>query len=289
MRSLEDPPRLKISASYCHDRFCSPCQRSRSLVIAQNLKDLIQHKQVRMVTLTIATDLLPLADALTMLYNSFQQLRRTPLWKSTVWGGCAILEVKRSATLPRWHPHLHVLTEGKYLSQGHLTQVWYSITGTSHIVDIRMVKSPDHAASYVTKYLTKPTALRYTNHDDLLDETIVALKGRRSVMPFGTWYGLRLTRPIPDGDWIPVLPLADLIRRAAGGSPPDIALLNALQEHRQCPIAPDNLTRGPPASKSLTPRSAPYAVSASITTPGPLSATGLYADSALSTTPTMHN
>lgn len=250
MADPEDAEHVRINAAYCHDRFCAPCQHARGENIRYNLTDFIKDKDVRLLTLTVASDGQPLAKMIAHLYKSFAALRRTTLWQSHVTGGLAVLEVKRSARLPRWHPHLHVLIEGTYLEQGHLTVLWHAITKTSFILDIRKATRPDHTAAYVVKYITKPTALKFTNHPNLLDECIVAMRGRRTLLQFGTWYGISLTSDPVQILWQPVAPLHDIITRAARFEPFAIRMLATLEAKRQCRTARENPNRGPPASYS---------------------------------------
>lgn len=247
MQSAENPDVLKVSAEYCHDRFCNPCQHTRARLIAENMKDYIGNKQIRMITLTVATDGLSLPDSLKILYDGFRHLRRTKLWKSKVFGGCAFLEVKRSATSERWHPHLHILCEGLYIETGHLALTWHNITKTSFIVDVRLVGSPDKVCDYVVKYLTKPMALRYTNHEHLLDETMMALKGRRSILAFGTWYRLKLNQPISTDTWRFICTLDELIKRSNSNELFAQRVLATLTEHAPWP---DTLTNPKPSPRS---------------------------------------
>jgi hypothetical protein len=258
MQSNENPDVLKVSATYCHDRFCNPCQHTRARLIAENMKDFIAYKQIRMITLTVATDGMALSASLKLLYDSFRQLRRTKLWKSKVTGGCAFLEVKRSANSERWHPHLHILCEGLYLEQGHLTLTWHNITKTSFIVDIRLVGSPDKVCDYVVKYLTKPMALRYTNHQHLLDETIMALKGRRSILAFGTWHQLKLSLPLSTDTWKFICTLDELIKRANANEHFAQRVLAALTEHTPCPPEQDNPRPSPRSPPFLESPSVPF-------------------------------
>jgi len=51
-------------------------------------------------------------------------------------------------------PHAHVLFRGQPVSKHWLSRAWRDLT-RSYIVDIRKVSSLEHAATYLTKYLTK--------------------------------------------------------------------------------------------------------------------------------------
>lgn len=268
MANPDNPEHLRINATYCHDRFCAPCQRARAQNIRFNLADFIQKKDVRLLTLTVASDGQPLAKMIAHLYASFTLLRRSRLWQAHVTGGLAVLEVKRSARSPRWHPHLHVLIEGTYIEQGHLTTLWHSITRTSFILDILRPKSHHDTATYVVKYLTKPTALKFTNHPELLDECIVAMKGRRTLLQFGTWYGISLTTDPVRILWRAIAPLHEIITRAAQFDPYALRLLETLEAKRRCQTDQANQNRGPPEPSSPINPIAPFARTHSTPRPG---------------------
>lgn len=213
----EDPGRFRIVADLCHDRFCRPCARARGATIAANLRTYLGKRPFRFVTLTIRTDGLSLKDALDKLYRSFARLRRSSLWTSRVDGGCAICEIKRGRDAQRWHPHLHLILEGRYLPQAELKKHWLRITRDSFVVDVRMGRSTDEAAGYVTKYVSKPFDQAVVESPDSLREAMHALHGRRLVLTFGTWRGWRLLdTPSPTG-WSPVASLEDLLVRAESG------------------------------------------------------------------------
>jgi len=227
-QDANDPARVCIKADYCHDRFCVPCQTARNLRLRNELLRLLRGRTLRFVTLTIATPAMPLANALTKLLTSFRRLRESKLWKSHITGGLAVLEVKRSSRSPRWHPHLHILCEGSFIPQRALSNAWRAITKTSFVVDVRYVGDSDKAAAYVTKYVTKPVAAHVHNSNDLLDEAILAMKGRRTLIQFGTFYGTDLFRHRDTTDWVALVPLNRVIADALAGHQPAAGILAAL-------------------------------------------------------------
>lgn len=227
-RSIDDPTQYRIRCNRCHDRFCLPCGQERSRVIAHNVHERLDAKHARFVTLTLKSSGESLADLLDLLYTSFAKLRRTRLWSQTQVGGVAFLEIKWSEPTGRWHPHLHILTEGKYLAKQALSDAWKKATGGSFIVDVRKIHSADRAVAYVVKYASKPSDPSILRMPDRLDEAIVALKGRMLCLTFGTWRGVKLT-DVPDtGTWTPIAPLSQLIRQARSGNPAARAILSHL-------------------------------------------------------------
>jgi len=192
----------RVRASYCGDRFCVPCSVARSAKIRPKLKKLCEGKRVRFVTLTRTGDDASLVDALNDVYRSFGKLRECRLWRSSVTGGAAVVEITRGKNLRHWHVHLHILCVGSYLPQRELSEAWRHASGGSFIVHVREVK--DHAAGidYTCKYVTKGFDRSVVLDPDALLECVVALRGRRLLAAFGEWYGsnVELERDNP-GDW----------------------------------------------------------------------------------------
>jgi hypothetical protein len=121
---------------------------------------------------------------------------------------------------------------------------WWRITGNSKIVDIKPCKHADHAAHYVTKYITKPVPNSVINKPEQLREMILALQGRRLVLTWGTWRGVRLSDPLDDTTWKAVASLPVLYRRRDVGNLDAYLILAHLEE--QLPEARIVAGRGPP-------------------------------------------
>ena len=138
---------------------------------------------------------------------------------STLAGGAAWLELKLASDHTHWHPHLHVLHEGRYIEQGWLATDWHRITGDSYIVDVRNIKGHRDVVRYVTSYASKPLGLALTHHRSMLIEALADMTARRLMTTFGSWRGLKLCAHSPAIDWQPIAPLAELLIRAAAGDP----------------------------------------------------------------------
>jgi hypothetical protein len=205
-----------------------PCAQERSFIIAGNVLDEVRKLEVRFLTLTVKTDGLPLIAALEKLHVAFGKLRRRTWFSRRVWGGVAFLELTYSHKEERWHPHLHCLCTGTYIDKFKLSKMWHEITGDSFIVDIRRPKNTKHVAFYVTKYASKPFNNTFLNHADLLDEAIVAMKGRKLSLTWGTWRGLQLTETPDEGAWDHVAPLNSIVLQAASGDADALRILKAL-------------------------------------------------------------
>lgn len=201
MKHKTAPNRYKLVPSACHDRLCIPCQRSRSHRITDNLKTRLTERPYRMLTLTLRSSSAPLNDQVTRLLRSFRNLRNTSLWKDRVEGGAAFLEVTKNADTGMWHPHLHCILEGRYYLKESIKAAWLAATGDSHVIDIRLVKSRERVIHYVTKYVTKHTDTQIVADPEALDELILALRGRRLLITFGTWHKWRLLQDPDEKHW----------------------------------------------------------------------------------------
>jgi len=207
--------RWRLSANYCRDRCCQPCGAARSHQVEAALRSWIDDRPLRFVTLTLRhTPHLTLAEQLKRLYDCFGCLRRRIWWKDKVKGGVAILELKLGHDA-LWHPHLHILLESKFLPQKGLSHEWFAVTGDSYIVDVRLVGGTDNELRYVCKYVGKPLDSSVYNRAPMLDEFVRAIKGKRLILPFGTWHKLNLDAESKQSiGWITIGSLAGLIADA---------------------------------------------------------------------------
>ncbi len=185
---------------------------------------MIGTQPVSFITLTLSGKNKGLHELIDKLYRSFKALRNHPTWSEKVEGGAAFLEIKYNDKSQRWHPHLHIIAKASYIDQGELSEAWRTITKDSFIVDIRRVRNPEITGRYVTKYASKPLNSSFSNTPALLDESILALKGRRLCMCFGTWFGTPLDLAedaeladdlIDAGGWTCISTLEHMCERAA--------------------------------------------------------------------------
>lgn len=177
----------RIVASTCKDRFCVPCGRSRAWTLRNNLANKADGLTLRMLTLTLQHTDRPLADQLDHLHTAFRTLRRSRLWRDRVRGGLAFVEIALSATDGCWHPHYHILLDSDYLPQAQLAALWLDATGTSRVIDIRLVRDRRIIDGYVTKYVTKPIPAAVYRQPDRLQAAVDALAHRRLYWAIGSW------------------------------------------------------------------------------------------------------
>lgn len=230
MRSRTDPEHFALRSECCHDRWCPACSKSRAMVLRCNLEPLLKGRAIRFVTLTLKHDDSPLNVKLDLLHSCFDALRQRSFWTAAVDAGVAFLEVKHNTETSRWHPHLHVLCVGRYLPQATLKSEWLAVTGTSHIVDVRLVKDENKVAQYVTKYITKPCPNDLYRDHAALCEAIRTLKGRRLVTTFGAWRGHALLKNETLDDWEPLMPWPELLTRCREGDPIAIGIYRSVSK-----------------------------------------------------------
>lgn len=214
-----DERRHRIKASYCGDRFCLPCANARARRVSEHFEKLAEGGSVLKIELTLRHEGGSLLDALRRLYAGFEKLRKSDGWKRAIRGGVAFVEIKRGANSGEWHPHLHVVCVGSYFEQKALSAAWQKATGASYVVWIRRAEQESGAVRYACKYAGKGWDHGCSKDHGSLVECIVALRGRRLFLTFGTWYGISVQRP-SGGDptaWRNVCRLSRLCRATARG------------------------------------------------------------------------
>lgn len=249
-RSVTDPAKLRIRCDRCGDRFCVPCQRVRAHRLAGRVTARMKLERHRFITLSLKSAAVPLVAQIARLNTAFAALRKAPLWQRTQRGGVAFLEVTLNEETGLWHPHLHVLVEGKFVAQASLSAAWLTVTGDSPVVHIAAVRDVAGVVDYVVRYVTKPLGKTLPRAAEALAEFIGASRGRRFVTTFGTWRGNALVREDPGDDaWADVAPLAALFQWAADGMPEAIDLVRELDRW----LFPADLDRPPPLSRPPIP------------------------------------
>jgi hypothetical protein len=191
----------RLSANYCHDRFCERCARARARVISTNLANELKGKSFVHLVLTLKHRAIPLSVEITRIINCFRKLRETKLWKQNVEGGVFFIEIKIGRDR-LWHVHLHIVTISQYIPQEALKNQWLAATGDSDIIWMHRYRDAQEVQSYVAKYAAKGYDAGIFEDGEKLDECVTAMKGRRLWSTFGAWRGLDLDAKGKDpGDW----------------------------------------------------------------------------------------
>lgn len=197
-----EPNRYRIALDCCHDRFCVPCSNARGHIVAENLARKLGPDPHRLLTLTLKANHDPLNAQLDRLFRCFKRLRGRSLWKDRCRGGAAFLELTYNADTTCWHPHLHVVIEGKFLPHAAVKSAWLDITGDSSIVDIRPIRERQAAITYITKHVTKAVPASVVTNSDALRTAIYALHGRKTLFCFGCWSRWKLLDPHDPSEWV---------------------------------------------------------------------------------------
>jgi len=221
--------RHRLKGNYCGDRFCIPCTRARSHRCRTKLAALCRRQSPLFITLTLRGNGEPLAALLTKLLRSFAKLRRHVLWKHAVKAGAYVIEIKRGAGSGHWHPHIHALCIGGFMSQRALSDAWNDASEGSYVVDIQRVWQDDRAVGYVGKYVSKGWSAEVARDPDSLLECVLALRGRRLLGTFGDWRGVELDgEDDGPGDWVKVGRLDSVVRDFNAGLPWAVGVIRSL-------------------------------------------------------------
>ena len=252
LQSVKPPHEYVLAGSSCHDRFCLPCARDRSRILATNVLKALAGQPVRFLTLTLKTNDGPLSTQIDRLYSCFAALRKRAFWKKRVTGGCAFTEVKWSERHKAWNVHVHCMLHGLYLPKSDVWRAWHKITGDSMIVDIRLVHEKACVARYVTKYVSKPLSNKFVNRREQLDEFVRAMAGRRLCITFGDWRGIKLTQRPEPGEWVNIGSFDAVLRLARDGDQESLRAVRFIcQDRSQELLDSVPVARDPPASNGL--------------------------------------
>jgi hypothetical protein len=219
--SAIDHDRAMLIPYVCNQRVCPGCARRRTLnrfvvaakTVSQAATAAIDHGwDFRLLTLTVR-NCKPgaLAETLDNLWVAFRQFRRkSALWPTLAAGYIFNFEITHSRRRQDWHPHIHVLCLGHYVSQARLAHDWSGYAARQGLradprasADIRLVRDqttdaretdPTRAILEVTKYTLKPLDSRRTPAAAVV-ELSQALHKRRMTGSGGT-----LTMPGPPRD-----------------------------------------------------------------------------------------
>lgn len=218
-----DPLEVCASLRHCRVRVCPTCSdRYRNQLREGVARVARPYAWPTFITLTIQHDLFsPLDELLDRLQHAWRKLQKTAVWKN-VDAGVKIIEITHGEN--GWHPHVHVVADCRWIQQSDLAAAWRRASGGSSIVDVRRVKSRGEIASYVSKYLSKPSSI---SEPALLAEYARATHGRRLVGCFGASYGQALLdddevlddpSPNPLDGWVAVGTLQQVWLQALAGT-----------------------------------------------------------------------
>lgn len=197
----------KTTEERCKQRWCPVCAIAISVKrIARFNSAAARCQWPLMVTLT-TTNTSDAQEAVSKIVKAFTKFRRQKFWNRTVKGGVASFECTNRGN--GWHPHLHVLCDCRWLAlatpepkrresierqrdklrsaQRELSQEWAAcLDQETSIVHARRAFGP--MLKEALKYNLKPSEL--AECEEPIGPLLWALKGKRLVIPFGSFYDL---------------------------------------------------------------------------------------------------
>ena len=230
----------------CGSRLCPRCQSIKRSNYATRLEDAIGTMQAnhwRFITLTLRSSDAPLAEQLDHLGASFRRLRQQTIWKRAVVRAKGVIEVTWNEERQQWHPHIHILAEGRYIQQPKLSLAWETASQGSTMVNIRALSSTRKAVRYTCKYLGKaPDLANATDPVERLAEYYLATRGRKMILHVGKWPDMPEDEEgegaeADPGDWKPVGSLDEIAARAKAGDPAAIAIVRELMGQQKAQTA----------------------------------------------------
>lgn len=234
--------KFRVIANWCRDRFCPLCGKKRSRVAAQIIHTLVEPRKdrCRFLTLTMRhTSGQSVTQLIDRVLECFSRLRDRHAWKNHVKGGVGTLECKRSKD-GGWHVHLHLLIEGCWWKKSDISHEWLAVTGDSTVCFIKPLYSDaKRNAFYVAKYIGKPADAETLAIPGSLDQLVVALRARRTLMRFGAWYASK-----DDDDreqpeiWVDWKPLDQVYYEACSGDESSRTVLAKIAGSGGSPVNP---------------------------------------------------
>ena len=190
---------VRVSSSRCKLRWCPICRDVSRLIVTRAVEEwLKEEKFPKMLTFTLEHNDDPLQIQIKKLYHSFRKIRGRKFFKDAVTGGVWFFQLKYNHQSCQWHPHIHCLIGGGWLSHGEIKKHWHQITGDSFIVDIRPIKDVESAATEVARYATSPADLSKLPLE-LAADVYYATKSQRICGTWGNAKGMVL-KPTSEGD-----------------------------------------------------------------------------------------
>jgi len=246
--------KIRVASSRCGNRWCPLCIKTRRFAIVQSVTAWMNKVvQPKFMTLTLKHTNSPLSEQITALYKFFKELKRRPWFKKRVFGGVWFFQVKVSKADGLYHPHIHILFQGRFIDHAKICQIWKQITHGSDIVDIRAVKNPKKAAEYVARYASAPCDLSKETEEKAI-EIATALHGRRICGSWGLAKSVKFKPSLPDdaAQWQKLGGFNQIIEGAKWNDI-DSEIVKCWKDGTMCRIVPPDMPKPPPETEKVTP------------------------------------
>ena len=179
----------KLTSRYCNGRWCNTCNRIRTAKLTEGYKKpLADFKQPYFVTLTIPNvGGEVLKDEVKNMLRNFQLITRS-IRRKVEFNGIRKLECTYNDNLKNYHPHFHVLVDGRDNSET-LVREWLNRNpkAESWCQDIRSADTGSllELFKYTTKIVSKSKKDGFKIYVGALDTIFQSLYGLRTFQPFG--------------------------------------------------------------------------------------------------------
>jgi len=197
----------KKTITHCKLKWCPACQRMIAAKRSNRLKNaLLKFEFPLFVTLTMANSEDP--ESVRILRRAFGKLRNRRLWKDTVRGGVAAIEITNIGN--GWHPHLHAFVDCQWLAiktpqpprnlkradkeiyyeyaKKELSMTWAGILGQDEAIVLATRAQGAKTVKEVLKYSVKGSDL--IDSPDPIAPMIRMLEMTRLITTFGSLYGM---------------------------------------------------------------------------------------------------
>jgi len=184
----------KLTSQYCGNRWCSVCNRIRSAQYISKYEPILKTwTDTQFVTLTVvnveATNLL---DTLTEMNKNFRRVLDLMRKRKIKIRGVRKVEITYNEEAKTYHPHFHVIVEGKAEAEM-LHDEWLRLNPTAKGIaqSVKGVDADDvnvykEIFKYITKLFSKDKDGKYKEvNPTALDIIFRVMKGRRTLQPFG--------------------------------------------------------------------------------------------------------
>jgi len=181
---------LKLKSKYCNSRWCSFCNRLRSAKMIKAYESTLSNmKEPYFVTLTIPNvNANELAESLDKMHLTMRKIKDCLRKQKYNIFGIRKLECTFNAKMNNYHPHYHLVVDGKQRAQT-MVNYWLSYySGTSPAAqDFRPAdgKAIKELFKYFTKMVTSGKNKTAEFKAGAMDVIFEAMQGRRVFQPMG--------------------------------------------------------------------------------------------------------
>ena len=178
----------KLTSRYCNQRWCLVCNRIRTAKLINGyIPSIDKLKDPQFVTLTRQTvDAVDLAPTIQEMQGNFVKVKDRLRKQGIKLKGIRKIEVKYNELTDKYHPHYHLIVEGKQDAQT-LVCEWVS----SYPNDVCNIQAQDvrkadkNAPLELFKYFTKMLTDSGHFYPKQMDLVFQVMKGKRTFQPFG--------------------------------------------------------------------------------------------------------